>query len=65
MDTLLALAPYLLILLCPAAMFFAIRYMMKAMRGEQNRMNMVAPPHDETSNGGSTVEPVDARSSHA
>jgi hypothetical protein len=45
-------------------MFFGMRFMMKAMRGEQNGMNM-APPHSEMSDGGAVVEPIDAQGRHA
>ena len=59
MEIFLALAPYLLILLCPAAMFFGMRFMMKGMHGHQSSINM-APPHNEMSNGEAEAESVDA-----
>jgi hypothetical protein len=64
MDLFLALAPYLLLLLCPITMFFSMRFMMKGMHGHQSSMNM-AQPHSDLSDDGAVVEPIDAQGRHA
>lgn len=64
MDVFLALAPYLLLLLCPIAMFFSMRFMMKGMHEPQRGMNM-AQPHRDLSDSAAVVEPIDAQSKRA
>jgi hypothetical protein len=64
MDLFPVFAPYLLLLLCPIAMFFSMRLMMKGMQGHQRGMNM-AQPHSNLSDDGAVVGPIDAQGKRA